>query len=105
FHSNFFVFQQPCSRKVEFVCTYELKAPVDSNYYLIYNSQNQLVQEGRYSYPYNHDSLLVGGLFTTSYYSYDKKGRLETIFYQKDGRNQMVKHYKRGKLKEVKEFN
>lgn len=93
--------QWPCS-KPEFHISYDLKDPKDSTFYIIYNDEEQLVEEGIYS------SRLIGGVeysdfFDSKYYHYHKNGKLYIVYFKEDGRTVKAEFYnKRGKFKKVK---
>lgn len=94
---------QPCSNP-RLMPHYELKNPKDKTYYLIYNEQKQLVQEGKYTSEYASEGVEYGaGFFNVKYYNYKKNGNLSGIHYQEDGRNVRTEIYARkNRLKEIR---
>ncbi|UKN02271.1 hypothetical protein K6119_01900 [Paracrocinitomix mangrovi] len=95
--------QRPC-QKPEWNTSFEIINPKDSTYYLIYNEKGQLIEEGLYTLTYYIEGKKYSGFLNSKYYSYKNNGKLYKVFYQIDGRYARTEYYKRGKLKETREF-
>ncbi len=103
FNSTGAFVQWPC-RKPEFHISYEIKTPVDSAYYFIYNEEKQLAEEGIYQSKLI-DGVSYNGMLDSKYYRYHKNGKLYILFYKENGRTVKAEFYnKRGKFKEVKVY-
>lgn len=89
---------RPCS-KPEFVVWYELKAPKDGAYYLIYNAEKKLIQEGKYTSEYTYDDYIStqGGFYNLKRYYYKKNGNVTSMHYMEDGRNIKTEYVDRKK--------
>lgn len=90
---------RPCSNP-ESEVRYELIDPKDGEYYLIYNSKEQLVMEGKYTseYTYEGKTYNQGNFYNSKRYSYKKNGNLETRHYMEDGRNLKTEYYNSKRL-------
>lgn len=97
---------RPCSYP-ELVEFYTLIAPIDGAYYYIYNSEEQLIEEGKYTKEYTYEGATSeeGGFFNVKSYYYKSNGRLSAIHYMEDGRNGKTETYNRkGQLSEILYF-
>ena len=94
---------RPCSNP-EFSIRYELINPKVNSYYFIYNEQQQLVLEGKYTKEYTYEGATekLGNFYNSKSYSYKSNGKLKAIHYMEDGRNSKLELYDRKKsLKEI----
>lgn len=98
---------RPCS-KPELVESYELIAPKDGVYYLIYNDKQQLVLEGKFSASFIYEGVTYkeGNFYNSKRYTYRKNGDLKAIYIQEDGRNKTAEFYDSKKqLTSIRYFN
>lgn len=101
------IMTRPCS-KPELVQNYELIAPRDGLYYLIYNDKEQLVLEGKFSASFTYEGVTYkeGNFYDSKRYTYKKNGDLKAIYIQVDGRNKTAEFYGAKKqLTSIRYFN
>lgn len=89
---------RPCSNP-EFHISYSLKEPKVDAYYFIYNPEQQLVMEGKYTMMKIHPDKKeeLGNLYNSKSYTYRKNGKLHYIHYMVEGRNGSTETYDRKK--------
>lgn len=84
-------------QRPEPVTIYELKAPVDSAYYYIYDNEGKLFMEGRYDSEYTYEGITTdqGNFYNSKSYRYRDNGKLRSVHYMEDGRNLKTESYNR----------
>ena len=88
FKSEVAMIHRPCS-KPTFEVRYELIKPINEAYYFIYNKNNQLQIEGKYTieYTYEGQTQKIGNFYNSKRYFYKSNGNLKSIHYMNDGRS------------------
>lgn len=87
---------------------YILINPKDGAYYFIYNDNQQLIEEGKYTAQYTYEGITYhdGNFYNLKSYSYKKNGNLRTKHYQEDGRNLKTEFFNNDRqLTEIKYFD
>lgn len=124
------ILHRPCSNP-EMVVKYKLIQPKLNAYYFIYNLQQQLVLEGKYTEEYTYEGATekLGNFYNSKNYTYKTNGKLQSVVYMVDGRHSKtelfdtkekpkeiiyfdkksaektkIELYKKGKLKETRIF-
>ena len=77
--------RRPCSNP-EFSIRYELINPKVNSYYFIYNEQQQLVLEGKYTKEYIYEGATekLGNFYNSKSYFYKSNGKLKAIHYMEE---------------------